>query len=140
MSPSINGCEQNPQTGVGAAKSLVNVFDKQDLAKDHKQLKADEKREIAADKKRLANDRKDVRNRAAVLVRDVDNRHAVDRPGVERLAARRGIERGPVERHGRAAVVHEHAGDDSVETTAVRVCVIDPGGHAASADAAGRSK
>ena len=60
--------------------------------------------------------------------------------GVERLTARRGIERGPIE-HGRgAAIVLERLRHDRLETAAVRVGVIDAGGHAASAEAAGRSK
>jgi hypothetical protein len=50
------------------------------------------------------------------------------------------IERRSIEQCRRASFMLDHAGHDSLETTAVRVGVVDPGGHAASADAAGRSK
>jgi hypothetical protein len=60
--------------------------------------------------------------------------------GVERLTARRGIERGPIEQGRGAAFMLERLRHDRLESTAVRVGVIDAGGHATSTEAPGRSK
>jgi hypothetical protein len=59
---------------------------------------------------------------------------------IKRLTTGGGIERRSIEHRRRASLVLEHAGHDSLEAAAIRVGVVDPGGHAASADAAGRSK
>jgi hypothetical protein len=61
-------------------------------------------------------------------------------PGVKRLATRRRVKRGAIEQRRRPAFMVESPRHDSLETPAVRVGVVNPGSHAASTDAAGRSK
>jgi len=73
-------------------------------------------------------------NEYAVSARSDESSH------IEGLATRRRVKGGAVEQRGWPSLVLKRPGDDGVEAVAVRVCVVDARGHAASAEAAGRSK
>jgi hypothetical protein len=61
------------------------------------------------------------------LVDHVRDAHASELPGIERLATRRGIERGPVEIDAPRAV--ESINDGGLKITGVRIGIIDSVGH-----------
>jgi hypothetical protein len=71
----------------------------------------------------------DVRDRPVFLVDHIDNAKVAQPPGVERLAAGCGIERGAVEDHAEAfrRAVHAHHG--GVERLEVRIGVVEASGH-----------
>src|SRR5439155_11289297 len=74
----------------------------------------------------------DVPHRTVVFVDNVDHSERAERAGVEGLAARRGIERGSIERDRYAAVALGDAADRRVKLSEIRVGVIEAVGHRVS--------
>jgi hypothetical protein len=62
---------------------------------------------------------------------DLDDALGPEGAGVERLAARCRIERGPIETNGRAGVVAADGHDRGVEVANARVVIVQPIGHRA---------
>ena len=73
-----------------------------------------------------------VRDRPVLFVHDVDDAEWTEQAGVERLAARRRIERRAVEREGEAIVAPIDPCDRGVKGPEIRVGVIEAVGHRAS--------
>src|SRR6476660_7223694 len=61
-------------------------------------------------------------------------------PGIKRLSAGCRIESGSIENHCRSSLMKGRCCHCGVELPAVRIGVVEAGGHAASSDAAGSSK
>ena len=67
-----------------------------------------------------------------VVVRHVDDRERAEPSGVERLAARGGIERTAIQPDRAAVAARVDAYDHGIELAAVRVVVVEALGHAAT--------
>src|SRR5213593_3843652 len=70
-----------------------------------------------------------MRNRAVLSIEDIDDAKAADQTGVERLTARGGVERGPIQRDDHSVAVPLDALDRRFELAEIWVEVVQTIGH-----------